>query len=311
MAKKFTDTNFKIDNFIYPYFVTTGVNKKEPIRSFPGIYRFSIDKLIKDIKESRQLGLNKFILFGVPDKKDNLGNEAYKKDNIISLAIKEIKNKFPEVVLITDVCLCAYTKHGHCGVLKKNTKNIDNKKTVELLSRMVLTHAESGADWVAPSAMAKKQVLFIRKNLDANGYKNTKILGFSAKFNSNFYGPFRNAANSAPKFGDRSKYQLNYANNKSALNEIRLDIKEGASMVMVKPALSYLDIIKVAKEKFKYPLAVYNTSGEYAFIKYGAKKELWDEKKIVVEVLTAIKRAGADFIISYHAKDIARWQKKC
>ncbi|MEW6170819.1 MAG: porphobilinogen synthase, partial [Candidatus Omnitrophota bacterium] len=200
--------------------------------------------------------------------------------------------------------------HGHCGVLKKDKREIDNKKTLELLQEMALRHAQAGSDWVCPSAMAKKQVFVIRKALDKNGYKNTKILGYSAKFNSNFYGPFRNVANSSPKFGDRSSYQLDYKNDERALDEIKNDILEGANMVMVKPSLSYLDIIKVAKEKFKYPLAAYNTSGEYSLIKYGAKLGLFDERKTVFEIISSIKRAGADFIISYHAKDIAKWLKE-
>lgn len=299
-----------LTGFIYPYFVRSGINKEEKIKSFPGIKRFSIDKLIEDIKESRELGLKKFILFGIPDKKDNVGTQAYKKDNIVSLAVSEIKNKFPDLIIMTDVCLCAYTNHGHCGVLKKGKIEIGNKKTLELLSQMALRHAETGSDWVCPSAMAKKQVFAIRQILDKNGYKNIKILGYSAKFNSNFYGPFRNVADSSPKFGDRSAYQLDYKNKNKALEEIKNDILEGASMVMVKPALSYLDIMNHAKEKFKYPLAAYNTSGEYALVKYGAKLRLFDEKRTVFEIISSIKRAGADFIISYHAKDIAKWLKQ-
>ncbi len=312
MGREFMSINLKLNNIIYPYFVVGGINRKEEIESFPAQFRFSVDRLINDIRESRGLGLNKILLFGIPDEKDSLGSAAYKKDNIISEAIKKIKSKFPDLVVMTDVCLCSYTTHGHCGIIKRRARGviIDNTATLEILAKIALSHAEAGADWVAPSAMAKNQVLAIRRVLDKNGYKKTKIMGYSAKFASNFYGPFRNAADSAPKFGDRRAYQLDYADPKAAIDEIKEDIKEGADMVMVKPALSYLDIIKEAAIKFSHPLAAYNVSGEYAFVKYGAKLSLWDEKKMVIEILTSIKRAGADFIITYHAKDIAQWLKR-
>jgi len=290
--------NIKKDNFIYPYFVVPGKNKKEKIKNFPGVYRFSVDYLLKDIEELRKLGLGKILLFGAPDKKD------ITDDTVIS-AVRKIKNEFDNLVVMTDVCLCAYTSHGHCGIMRGD--RIDNEKTLKALAKMAVSHAEAGADFVAPSAMAKNQVSAIRKALDARGLKKTKIMGYSAKFASNFYGPFRNAADSAPKFGDRSSYQLDFANAKNAMKEIADDIKEGADIVMVKPALSYLDIVHAAKEKFKTPIAAYNVSGEYSFVKYGAKQGLWDEKKMVFEIITAIKRAGADIIISYHAKDVAKW----
>ena len=302
--------HISLANLIYPYFVVSGKNKKDKIKSFPDFYRFSIDRLIKDIKEVNKLGLNKILLFGIPGHKDNLGNFAYKENNIVALAVKRIKAEFPDLVVMTDVCLCAYTKHGHCGILKVGKKEIDNKATLDCLSKIALTHAQAGADWVAPSAMAKGQVLAIRKALNKEGFKKTKILGYSAKFNSNFYGPFRNAANSAPAFGDRSAYQLDYSDTQRALKKIGEDADAGADMVMVKPALSYLDIIKEAKQKFNYPLAAYNVSGEYALVKYGVKQKLFDEKKVVKEILTSIARAGADYIITYHAKDVAKWIKK-
>jgi len=335
--------HININNLIYPYFVIAGRNKKEKIKSFPGIFRFSLDKLLKDIKEIRQLGLNKILLFGIDARKDYLGSQAYAANSIVAKAVKKIKSKFPDLVVMTDVCLCAYTDHGHCGIIvnrshsegvkrPKNLKGrffapaglrrrpersegmtrvrIDNKKTLKALAQMALVHAQAGADWVAPSAMAKYQVKAIRDKLEENGFKKMKILGYSAKFASNFYGPFRNAANSSPAFGDRSGYQLGFNNTKQALEEIKDDIKEGADMVMVKPALSYLDVIRQAKSKFKFPLTVYNVSGEYAFIKNGAKDGLWDEKKMVFEVMSGFRRAGADLIITYHAKDIARWLKK-
>jgi len=312
------------NDLIYPYFVTAGSNIKEEIKSFPGVFRFSVDKLAKDVAEAKRLGINKILLFGVPSTKDALGKEAFKKNNIVAQALKGIKKEFPGLVVMTDVCLCAYTDHGHCGILKaqghlpyrqagKGTRtqvNIDSKKTLSVLAKIALSHADAGADWVAPSAMAKKQVLAIRKALDKNGFKNTKIMGYSAKFASGFYGPFRNAALSAPAFGDRSGYQLDYTSAERALNEISEDIKEGADMLMAKPALGNLDIGKEAKLKFNYPLAAYNVSGEYVFVKHGVKSGLWEEEKMVKEIILSIKRSGADFVITYHAKDIARWIKK-
>jgi porphobilinogen synthase len=299
-----------LNNLIYPYFVTNGKIEKFKIKSFPGVYRFSVNGLLQDIKKINAVGLNKVLLFGVPDYKDNSGVSAYKKNNIVARATKEIKARFPTLVVFTDVCLCAYTKHGHCGILKSGKKEIDKRATLEVLSKIALAHAQAGANWVAPSAMADGQVLAIRNALDRSGFKKTKILGYSAKFNSNFYGPFRNAANSAPEFGDRSAYQLDYLNGQKAFEKIKADIDSGADMVMVKPALSYLDVIKETKQKFKFPLAAYNVSAEYALVKYGAKHKIWNEKKVIREILTSMARAGADYIITYHAKDIAKWIKK-
>ncbi|MDP3791697.1 MAG: porphobilinogen synthase [Candidatus Omnitrophota bacterium] len=306
--------NLKKDNIICPYFVVGGSNRKEKIRSFPGQHRFSIDLLIKDIRQLKALGVNKILLFGVPGKKDELGSQAHKKDNIVSLAVRRIKEGFPHLTVMTDVCLCAYISHGHCGIIREpgtwdreSDNFIDNKKTLVALSKIAVAHAEAGADYVSPSAMAKGQVAAIRRALDENGYRKTKIMGYSAKFASNFYGPFRNAADSAPKFGDRKGYQLDYSDPGSALAEIKEDIDEGADIVMVKPALAYLDIIKSAKLKFDKPIAAYNVSGEYALVKYGAKQGLWDEGEMVKEIIVSIKRAGADYIITYHAKEIAKW----
>ena len=308
-------------DLILPYFVEEGKNKKEAIKNFPGVFRFSVDRLIRDVEAACRLGMGKIFFFGISGKKDEKGSAAYEENSIVAQAVKEVKKEFPGMVVMTDVCLCAYTTHGHCGVLNSEVRprrsgprsdldcRIDNGRTLDALAKMALRHAEAGTDWVAPSAMAKKQVAAIRAALDKNGFKKTKILGFSAKFASNFYGPFRQAADSAPAFGDRSSYQLDYRDAGFALREIEADIKEGADMAMVKPALSYLDIVRLARQKFGFPLAVYNVSGEYAFVKYGAKTGLWDEKKMVFEVLTSIKRAGADWIITYHAKDIARWLK--
>lgn len=284
----------------------------------PGIFRLSIDNLIMDIAQIK--GLHAVLLFGVSDKKDEIGSQSYDRQGVVQKAIREIKKEFKNLIVITDVCLCGYTSHGHCGVLKYSPQSIvhslrknhrpwtiDHGRTLKALARMALSHAEAGADWVAPSAMAKNQVAAIRTTLDKNGLKNIKIMGYSAKFASNFYGPFREAADSGPRFGDRRSYQLDYKDSKAALKEIADDIKEGADIVMVKPALSYLDVIAKAAEKFNSPLAAYNVSGEYAMVKIGAQKGFWDEKKMVFEIITSIKRAGADFIITYHTKDIARW----
>ncbi len=311
-------TNIKAGNIIQPYFVIGGKHRKEKIKSFPGQYRFSVDTLIDDIGTLKALGINKVLLFGIPDSKDKYGSAAYEKDNVVSLAVKRIKQRFPGVTVFSDICLCAYTDHGHCGVLKsartQDTRDktqesfIDNKATLEALAKMAVAHAEAGADYVAPSAMAKGQVRAIRKALDKNGYRETKIMGYSAKFASNFYWPFRNAAGSSPKFGDRSSYQLDYASAEAALREIQDDIEEGADIVMVKPALAYLDIIYRAKQKFGFPLAAYNVSGEYALLKNGLKDAGNKEKKgVLLEILAAINRAGADYIITYHAKEIAKW----
>ncbi|MDD2752636.1 MAG: porphobilinogen synthase [Candidatus Omnitrophica bacterium] len=311
MEKKSKLKNLKLADLIYPYFVVAGAHKKEEVKSFPGIYRFSIDRLLADAQKIRNLGLNKILLFGVGERKDFFASSAYKENNLVALAIRALKQDFPDLTVITDVCLCAYTTHGHCGVLKPyGVSAIDTCETLKVLTKIALSHAHAGADWVAPSAMARGQVLAIRRALDKYGFKATKIMGYSAKFASNFYGPFRNAANSAPAFGDRSGYQLDYHDGRLALAEIAADIKEGADMVMVKPALSYLDIISQASLKFEKPLAAYNVSGEYALVKYGVRRGLWKEQQIVDEIIASIKRAGADWIITYHARDIAQWLKE-
>ena len=304
-----------ISNLIMPYFVIAGKRKREPVSNMPGVARLTIDNLLKDAKEAKTLGINSLLLFGVCPalKKDEKATYAYLPEGIIAQAIRALKEKLKGITVITDICLCAYTSHGHCGVIKNGPRStvhsplIDNDATLEALAKMALVHAQAGADWVAPSAMAKKQVFAIRKVLDNHGFSKVKILGYSAKFASNFYGPFREAVNSSPSFGDRRSYQLGFSSTKKALDEISEDIREGADMVMVKPALSYLDIIKAVKEKFGFPLAAYNTSGEYALVKIGAAKGLWQEKKVIFEIMSGIKRAGANIIITYHAKEFARW----
>jgi len=299
-----------LNNLIYPYFVSSGVKKKEEAKSFPGVFRFSIDRLIRDIGETIVLGLNKILLFGIAGHKDSAGSGAYGENSIVALAVRKIKKEFPRLKVITDLCLCAYTDHGHCGVLNSGKSAIDNKNTLKALSNIALSHIQAGADLVAPSAMARGQVRAIRKALDRNGYGDKGIMGYSAKFNSSFYGPFRNAADCAPKFGDRSGYQLDYKDGREALRRIKEEIGFGAEIVMVKPALSYLDIISEAKRKFRHPLAAYNVSGEYALVKYGVRHKIWKEREAVREILSSIARSGADYIITYHAKDIARWRKK-
>lgn len=300
------ETKLVASDLIMPYFVIEGKNKKEKISSLPGIYRLSVDNLIKDIEQIKALGINTALIFGISKKKDLSAKSAYEKDGIVQKAVSEIKKTIKDITVITDVCLCEYATHGHCGIVKGG--EIDNDSTLPVLAKIALSHAKAGADFVAPSAMMDGQVKTIRAVLNKNGFSHTKILGYSAKYASNFYGPFREALGSSPQFGDRKTYQMDYRNSDEALLEVAQDIKEGADIVMVKPALAYLDIITRVKENFSgIPLAAFNVSGEYALVKEGAKKVIVDEKNITLEILTAIKRAGADFIITYHAKEAAKW----
>jgi len=290
------------EDFIYPYFVTEGVNVKQVIPSMPDIYRFSIDELLRDIA-TLPAGIDKILLFGIPyDKdKDEQGSAGYAPDNIISRAVQEIKSHYPDIKIFTDVCLCEYTSHGHCGLLHKH--DVDNDTTLPLLAEMAYQHAVAGADFVAPSAMMDGQVEAIRQRLDNEGLK-TRILAYSAKYASAFYGPFRDAAGSAPSFGDRKTYQMDYRTRNQGLEEIAADIEEGADWIMVKPALAYLDMLYRASQQFAdYPLVAYQVSGEYSMLKNGAAQGFFDEKRIFAESLTAIKRAGAKYIISYYAKE--------
>ncbi len=310
MAKKHKElSTIKLRELIYPLFVKKGKGLRQKITSLPGVYKFSPDTLVEEIKYLKGLGLSSFLIFGVPKHKDWQGSSAYSDKNIVSEAIKSLKKNVKGITIISDVCLCAYTSHGHCGIIDKGSNSINKKKTLEVLAKIALEYARAGADYVAPSAMAQGQVKAIRKILNKKGYSKVKILGYSAKFASNFYGPFRNIANSKPRFGDRRGYQLDYRNSPDALTRIKLDIVQGVDIVMVKPALGYLDIVKQTKARFNQPLAVYNVSGEYSLVKKGANLGFWDEKKMVDEIINSVKRAGADFIITYHAKDIARWQR--
>jgi len=290
-----------VKNLIMPYFVVHGKNVKREIKSMPENYQFSVDQLISEIKESKKLGITSFLLFGIPKTKDLSGSESYDDDGIIQQAVRAIKSNISNIIIFTDVCLCEYTSHGHCLIIN------NLKKTLEIYSKIAVSHARAGADYVAPSGMMKGQVKEIRKALDKNGFKKTKIMGYSAKYASAFYGPFRDAAESAPAFGDRSGYQMDPKGSyKEALKEIAADIREGADIIMVKPALPYLDVIREAKLKFKKPLAAYNVSGEYSMLKAAASYGWIDEKKVLLETMTSIRRAGADIIITYSAKDIAK-----
>ncbi len=304
-----------VDKLILPYFVIEGKKKVSPIVSMPGISRFSVDMLLRDFSKAYALGIRMIILFGVPSPrtKDARGTYSACLEGIIPQAIRAIKSRFKDIVVMTDICVCAYTDHGHCGVLDKECGVgvfIDRDQTLEMLVGMALAHARSGADWVAPSAMAEGQVVAIRRALDRAGYQKVKILGYSAKYASAFYGPFRDAASSAPSFGDRRSYQIDPEDTQRALRKIKEDIKGGADMVMVKPALAYLDVIRQVRDRIKVPLVAYNVSGEYAMVKAGVTAGYWKERPIVEEIMTAILRAGADIIITYHAVQLAQWEKR-
>lgn len=296
-----------VDNFIYPLFIAEGISEAVEIGSMPGQYRWPVSKIAAEAENIAKLGIPSVLLFGIPDFKDNRGSEAYNPNGVVQAAIREIKRAVPELVVITDVCLCEYTDHGHCGVLSVDGY-VQNDPTLDLLSRMSLSHAEAGADVIAPSDMMDGRVAAIRQALDENSFTNTPIMAYSAKYASGFYGPFREAADSAPAFGDRRSYQMDPPNSREALREVELDVQEGADMIMVKPALPYLDIIAKVRDRFDLPLAAYNVSGEYAMLKAAARQGWLDEERVIRETLTSIKRAGADLIITYHAKEAANWQ---
>ncbi len=298
------ETNLSVDDFIYPLFIVEGENIKKEIPSMKGVYHFSVDMVLDEVREILDLGLKSILLFGIPNKKDNLGSEGYAKDGIVQKAIRAIKAKYPEIYIVTDVCMCEYTSHGHCGILNENGE-VDNDATLPYLSKTALSHVEAGADMVSPSDMMDGRIGHMRKALDENGYETIPIMAYSAKYCSSFYGPFREAAESAPSCGDRKAYQMDYANSDEAIREVLYDIEEGADIVMVKPALSYLDIIRRVKDEFNIPLAAYNVSGEYTMLKMAVENGVVGED-VIMEVITSIKRSGASIIISYFAKDIAR-----
>ena len=300
------ETTLSAKDFIYPLFVKPGTGCKDAISSMPDVFQYSIDMLEAEMDELRSLGIQAVILFGLPEHKDECGSEAYDDNGIVQQAIREIKRCCPEMYVITDVCLCEYTSHGHCGKLDENGYVL-NDPTLELLAAEALSHARAGADMVAPSDMMDGRIGAIREALDDNGFTNLPIMAYSAKYASGYYGPFRDAADSAPAFGDRKAYQMDPANSNEALREVALDIEEGADMVMVKPALAYLDIMRRAADEFEFPLVAYNVSGEYAMVKAAAQNGWIDEERVVLESLLCMKRAGAKMIITYHAKDAARW----
>ena len=300
----FRETSLSKEDFIYPLFIVEGAGIKREISSMPGQFQMSLDNVLRECEELQTIGISSILLFGIPEMKDEVGSGAYDENGIIQKTLRAIKKDFSEMMVITDVCLCEYTSHGHCGVVEN--EYVQNDKTLELLAKEALSHAQNGADMIAPSDMMDGRVGAIRQVLDANGFDETPIMAYSAKFSSAFYGPFREAAESAPQFSDRKSYQMDYGNSDEALREIALDIQEGADIVMVKPALSYLDVIQRTKENFNIPIAAYNVSGEYSMIKAAAMRGWIDGEKVMLEVLTAIKRAGADVIITYFAKEASK-----
>ena len=299
------ETSLSTDDLIEPFFVCEGSDIRQEISSMPGVYRFSIKNLVSEVKASYALGIPAVILFGIPDKKDKLGSEAYNPDGIVQRAIREIKNAVPEVVVITDVCIDEYTDHGHCGIV--NDGQILNDATLEILSKMALTHSEAGADIVAPSDMMDGRVQAIRATLDETGHQEIIIMSYAAKYASAFYGPFREAADSSPQFGDRCSYQMDPANASEGLKEVLQDVEEGADIIMVKPALSYLDVISQVKREINVPLAAYNVSGEYSMVKAAAQKGWIDGEKVMMEILLSIKRAGAQMILTYFSREAAKF----
>jgi porphobilinogen synthase len=303
------ETSLDAADFIYPLFVVFGTGVRREVSSMPGVFNMSLDQLPAEIDDLKSLGIQAVILFGIPDEKDEAGSGAFAEDGIVQQAIRAIKAHDPDFTVITDVCMCEYTSHGHCGALDEHGCVL-NDVTLEMLASTAVSHAEAGADMVAPSDMMDGRVAAIRTALDAEGHSDIPIMAYSAKYASAYYGPFRDAADSAPAFGDRRAYQMDPANAEEALRETALDIAEGADIVMVKPALAYMDIIRRVKEEFGYPTAAYNVSGEYAMVKAAAANGWVDEKRIVLETLTGFKRAGADLILTYHAKDAARWLKE-
>ncbi len=299
-----SETALSVSDLIYPLFVVEGKDIKKPINSMPGNFQMSIDYLVKEAEKTRKLGIPAVLLFGIPDKKDEAASGAFARDGVVQRAVRKIKDKVPDILVITDVCLCEYTSHGHCGMIEKG--DVDNDTTLEVLAETALSHARAGADMVAPSAMMDGQIGAIRETLDEAGYEALPIMAYAAKYASCFYGPFREAAESTPQYGDRRSYQMDPANSDEAIREMNLDVEEGADILMVKPALPYLDIIRRAKEEFDLPVAAYNVSGEFSMIKAAASLGWLDGEKAMLESLLSIKRAGADIIITYFAQEAAQ-----
>jgi len=303
------ETRLTTGGLVYPMFACPGTKVRSEVSSMPGIYQQSADQIVEECREVASLGIPAVILFGLPEHKDELASEAYDANGAVQRSIEAIRKAKLDLLVITDVCLCEYTSHGHCGVIKG--EEVLNDPSVALLADAALSHARAGADIVAPSDMMDGRVGAIREKLDENGFENIAILSYAAKYCSAFYGPFREAAQSSPQFGDRRSYQMDPANAREALREVALDLEEGADMIMVKPAMPYLDVIQRVREKFDVPVAAYNVSGEYAMVKAAVQRGWLDEKRVVLEILTGIQRAGADMILTYHAKDVARWLKAC
>jgi len=299
------ETHVTPANLIYPLFVAPGRGLRKEIGSLPGCFHLSVDEIAKEAREVESLGIAGVILFGLPEGKDPVGSQGYAEDGVVQQAVRAIRNETKDLLVMTDVCLCEYTSHGHCGVIANN--EVLNDPTLDLLAQMAVSHAQAGAHIVAPSDMMDGRVAAIRKGLDGAGFTDIPILSYAAKYASAFYGPFREAADSAPQFGDRRGYQMDPANVREALREVRLDVEEGADMIMVKPALPYLDVIRAVREAVDRPVAAYNVSGEYAMVKAAAQRGWIDERRVVTETLTSIRRAGADAILTYHAKDFSRW----
>ena len=299
------ETQISKSDLVYPVFIKEGTNEKNPVDSMPGIYQYTLDRFDEELERIQAAGIPAILIFGIPEHKDECGSQAYAKDGVTQRAIRAIKEKAPQLLVIADICLCEYTSHGHCGLVYGG--KILNDQTLPLLSRMAVTLAEAGADIIAPSDMMDGHITALREGLDEHGFTDVPILGYSAKFASGYYSPFRDAAHSAPAFGDRRTYQMDPANGREAMREVEADVLEGADMVMVKPALAYLDIVRQVRDAYDLPLAVYNVSGEYSMVKAAAAQGWIDEKRIVMENMLAMKRAGADIIITYHALDIAAW----
>jgi porphobilinogen synthase len=300
------ETTVSVDDFIYPLFIRSGNGIKTEVSSMPGVFQMSIDEAIKECSELKKLGLYSIILFGIPDVKDSIGSDSLCEHGIIASAIRAIKESHPDMFVVTDLCFCEYTDHGHCGIIDEIKQTVDNDATLEISAKQAVIHAKAGADMIAPSGMMDGIIQTLRESLDSNGYENLPIMAYSTKFASGYYGPFRDVAESTPSFGDRASYQMDPANRREAISESISDEAQGADILMVKPALAYLDIVREIKDNTSLPMAVYNVSGEYAMLKLAGKHDLIDYERVVMETMVAFKRAGADIIISYHAKEVAK-----
>jgi porphobilinogen synthase len=304
------ETSISVDDFIYPLFIRSGEGIKTEVSSMPGVFQMSIDEILKECEVLKKLGIYSIILFGIPDVKDSIGSDSLCEHGIIASAIKTIKEAHPDIFIVTDLCFCEYTDHGHCGIIDEVNETVDNDATLKISAKQAIIHAKAGADMIAPSGMMDGIIETLREALDGAGYENLPIMSYSTKFASGYYGPFRDVAESTPSFGDRSSYQMDPANRREAINESIADEAQGADILMVKPALAYLDIVREIKDKTSLPMAVYNVSGEYAMLKFAGMNGLIDYDRVVMETMIAFKRAGADIIISYHAKEIAKMLKK-